>query len=81
MYKVYILQSLKDRKTYVGYSGDFERRFKEHNSGRVKATKHRQPLKVLFTEDFESEGDAKRRELYWKSGGGRRRLKDYFKNF
>jgi putative endonuclease len=78
MYIVYILQSLKDKKTYVGYSGDFERRFKEHNSGRVRATKHRRPLKVLFTEEFETETEAKRRELYWKNGGGRRKLKKYF---
>jgi putative endonuclease len=78
MYTVYILQSLKDKKTYVGYSGDFERRFKEHNSGRVRATKYRRPLKVLFTEEFENESDAKKRELYWKSGRGRRKLKNYF---
>lgn len=78
MYTVYILQSVKDKKTYVGYSGDFKRRFKKHNSGRVKATKHRYPLKVLFVEKFENESEAKKRELYWKNGGGRRKLKKYF---
>jgi putative endonuclease len=78
MYTVYILQSTKDKKTYVGYSGDFKRRFKEHNSGWVRATKHRRPLVILFTEEFENESDAKKRELYWKNGGGRRRLKKYF---
>lgn len=80
MYFVYILQSLKDSRTYIGYSNDVERRFKEHNSGRVKATKYRKPLKILFIEEFATEQEAKRRELYWKSGAGRRKLKEYFKN-
>lgn len=78
MYYVYILQSLKDGRTYVGYSNDFERRFKEHNSGRVKATKYRYPFKILFTEEFEIEQEAKKRELWWKSGAGRRKLKEFF---
>ncbi|RJQ26535.1 hypothetical protein C4577_03200 [Candidatus Parcubacteria bacterium] len=43
MYYVYILQSLKDNKTYVGYTDNFERRFEQHNSGRSKSTKHRSP--------------------------------------
>lgn len=46
MFYVYILQSLKDLRTYVGYSSDIERRIKEHNSGRVKSTKHRKPFKL-----------------------------------
>lgn len=79
MYHVYILQSLKDNRTYVGYSINVERRLEEHNSGQVRATKYRQPLKILFTENFESETEVKSRELYWKSGAGRRKLKEYFK--
>ncbi len=79
MYSTYILQSLKDLRTYVGYSNDFERRFQEHNQGRVKSTKHRKPFRLLFKEDFETEIEAKRRELYWKSGAGRRKLKEHFK--
>lgn len=78
MYSVYILQSLKDNKTYVGYTNDFERRFKEHNSGQSKSTKHRNPFKLLFKEEFESISEAKKRELWWKSGVGRKKLKEYF---
>jgi len=80
MYSVYILQSLKDGRSYVGYSDNFERRFKEHNDGRSKSTKHRRPFKLILKEDFENEAEAKKRELYWKSGAGRRKLKEYFKN-
>ncbi|MDO8611038.1 MAG: GIY-YIG nuclease family protein [bacterium] len=78
MYYDYILQSLKDRKTYVGYTDDFERRFKQHNSGQSKSTKYRAPFILLFKEEFNSQTDAKRRELWWKSGVGRRELKKYF---
>ena len=78
MYTVYILQSMKDAKTYVGYSNNVQRRLLEHNSGQSKATRHRRPFEILFTEEFETEQEAKKREMYWKSGAGRRKLKEYF---
>ncbi|KKR10143.1 MAG: hypothetical protein A3D24_01615 [Candidatus Blackburnbacteria bacterium RIFCSPHIGHO2_02_FULL_39_13] len=78
IFTVYGLQSLKDGKTYVGYTDNFERRFKQHNSGSVKSTKHRTPFKLLFKEKFETNAEAKHRELWWKSGAGRRRLKEFF---
>lgn len=80
MYTVYILQSEKDRRTYIGYTKDFGNRLKLHNSGQVNATKHRFPFTILFTEEFQNEQEAKKRELYWKSGAGRRKLKEYFSN-
>lgn len=78
MYFVYILKSSKDSRTYVGYTSNLEERLKRHNSGQVIATKHRLPLKLLFSEKFETEQEAKKRERYWKNGGGRRKLKDIF---
>ena len=64
MYTVYILQSEKDSRTYVGYTKDFTNRLKMHNSGQVKATKHRFPLKVLLVEEIQDGREAKKRELY-----------------
>lgn len=78
MFTVYILQSLKDSKTYVGYTNNFEVRFKQHNSGQSKSTKHRAPFKLLFKEEFDNSNEAKKREIWWKSGAGRRKLKEYF---
>ena len=78
MYFVYILKSLKDSRTYVGYTNDLCERLKRHNSGQVAATKYRRPLKLLFYEEFAISKEAKARELYWKSGGGRRKLKEIF---
>ena len=78
MYHVYILQSLKDKKTYTGFSKDVIQRLKVHNSGSVKATKQRRPLKILYTEECETLKETKKRERYWKSGAGRKKLKKFF---
>ena len=80
MFVVYILQSLKDKRTYVGFSSDAEKRLVEHNQGSVNATKYRRPFRILFTEEAKGIQEAKRREIYWKSGAGRRKLKYFFKN-
>jgi len=73
---VYILQSLKDQRTYVGFTTDLEKRLKKHNSGRVMSTKNRYPLVLLFSEQFKTAQEAKKRESYWKNGAGRRKLKE-----
>ncbi|MEK7482067.1 MAG: GIY-YIG nuclease family protein [Patescibacteria group bacterium] len=78
MYFVYILKSIKDGRTYIGYTKNLENRLKLHNSGQVIATKYRKPLKLLFSEQFKTISEAKQRELWWKSGAGRRRLKEFF---
>ena len=75
---LYVLRSLKDNRTYVGSTDNFDRRLLQHNSGKVISTKHRTPFKVLFTEEFETLKEARKRELYYKSGAGRRKLKEYF---
>jgi len=79
MYYIYILKSEEDNKTYVGYTNNLEQRLKQHNAGQVAATKHRRPLKLMLYEEFEIMTEAKKREKYWKSGAGRRKLKLYFK--
>ena len=45
MYYTYILQSLKDNKSYTGYTEDLRKRFSKHNSGEVPSTKGRGPGK------------------------------------
>ncbi len=75
---VYVFFSLKDQKTYTGSTDNFERRFKQHNTGQVKSTKYRLPLKLLFKETFDSLSEPRKREVWWKSGAGRRKLKEFF---
>jgi len=41
---VYILQSFKNFRYYIGSTNNIERRLNQHNSGLVKATKFLKPL-------------------------------------
>ena len=75
MFTVYILRSSKIPRTYVGYSGNLEQGLDDHNAGKVAATKPYRPWEIFYKEINLTLKDAKTRELYWKSGAGRRNLK------
>ncbi len=62
MFYFYVLQSLKDKDLYFGYTDDLLRRFKEHNAGKVISTRDRRPLEVIYYEAYKSEKDARERE-------------------
>lgn len=79
MYSVYILKSLKDGKTYTGCTNNLLDRLHRHNSELVNATRHRIPLKLLFSEEFAFLKEARKRESWWKSRTGRRQLRKLFK--
>jgi putative endonuclease len=59
---VYILQSLKDEKYYVGYTKDLGRRLAEHNRGKSKSTRDRLPFKVICKERYVDKNAAIKRE-------------------
>ncbi len=80
MFYIYILKSLRDLRTYVGHTEDIAVRLRQHNLGKVNATHSRRPFELIYTERCINMAEAKRREKYWKSGGGRRKLKNYFTN-
>lgn len=81
MYYVYVLLSEKDRKFYTGYSADLKGRFEEHTRGKVKSTKKRLPMRLVYYEACQDERDARHRERYLKTHHGklflRNRLKSY----
>lgn len=76
MYYVYILFSKKDKKLYIGYSADLKNRILAHLNGRVGATKNRLPLQLVYYEAFINEKAARKQELFYKTGQGRRILKN-----
>lgn len=43
---VYILQSLKNARYYTGSTDEVEKRLKQHNAGKVKATLFIRPLEL-----------------------------------
>ena len=66
MFYLYILKSLKDRKLYIGSTGDLKRRLKEHQEGLSLATKYRRPWKLIYYEAYCELPDAQRRERQLK---------------
>jgi putative endonuclease len=70
MYFVYILQSEKDGRYYIGSSKNVFERLERHNRGEVKATKYRKPFKIVFVEEHETSLKALRREKEIKSYKG-----------
>jgi len=81
MFYVYILESLKDKKLYVGYTNNLRRRFEKHNSGKIDVTKYRRPFKIIYYEAYLNQQDATSREKYFKTGWGRTYLKRILKNY
>lgn len=61
-YYVYILKSLTDKKFYTGCTANLEKRLKQHNSGRVRSTKARRPLELIYWEEFATRSEAMKRE-------------------
>ncbi len=81
MFYTYVLKSEKDSKLYIGFSKDLRKRIKEHNNGLVEATKERRPFKLIYYEACLNKDDARSRELYLKTGKGKRYLKYRLKRF
>jgi putative endonuclease len=73
---VYILQSEIDQSYYYGHSKDTEKRLLEHNSGKVRSTKSKQPWNIHYSEHFETKSDAYKSELFFKTVEGYKYLKN-----
>lgn len=67
---VYILQSLKDHKYYIGETHDVNARLLFHNSGLQRSTKCRIPFRLIITEQYENRQIALIREKQIKSWKG-----------
>jgi putative endonuclease len=82
---VYVLQSESDSGLYIGMTGNLRRRFEEHQSGGSRSTKGRRPWKLIYYEAYLQKPDAAGREVFLKSGGGRRfldkQLRNHFSQF
>jgi putative endonuclease len=65
---------------YIGYSLDLKKRFERHNKGLNKATKPFIPYELIHYEAFLNRIDAKRREIYLKSGWGFKSIQKMLEN-
>lgn len=67
---VYLLESIGERKRYVGVTSDLKRRLTEHNSGKSPHTSKFMPWRLVTYVAFSDERQAAAFELYLKSGSG-----------
>ncbi|OGU57781.1 MAG: hypothetical protein A2V66_01340, partial [Ignavibacteria bacterium RBG_13_36_8] len=50
---------------------NLQRRLTEHNLGKVKSTRNRKPLELIYHEEFSSKSEALKREQFFKTHKGR----------
>jgi len=65
MYKVYILLCL-DNSFYTGHTGNLKLRYRQHNTGNVKTTANKRPVKLVFYENHKTKEEAMKREKQLK---------------
>lgn len=81
MWYTYVIKSTKSDYWYTGYTNNLRKRFNQHNTGKSNYTRPRGPYKLIYYEASLNEQDARSRELYLKSGMGKRYLKNRLKRF
>lgn len=65
-----------DDTYYCGYSNDVEKRVSNHNKGRgAKYTKTRLPVRLVYTECFDTKSEAMKREYQIKQLTRQQKLK------
>ena len=67
MFHVYILQSEKTGRYYIGSTGNLADRLERHTNGRSKATMRGCPWNLVFTEEYNTRREAYHREMEIKS--------------
>jgi len=75
MFKVYAIKSLVKNYIYVGMTQNLDERIKRHNSGCEVTTKPYSPFQLIYTEEFQTRIEARKKEKYFKSAAGRRWIK------
>jgi len=74
MYTVYVLRD-RDGKLYKGLTNNIKRRLSEHKSGHTVTTSKMFDLQVVYSEEFNDFGLARKREIYFKTAADRRFIK------
>jgi len=81
MFYTYVLLSEKDGSFYVGYTKDLKERIQQHKSGQSSDTSRKLRVVLVYYEACLNKYDAVTRENYFKSGYGRRFLKNRLENY
>ena len=76
MYYTYIIQSQKSDKFYIGSCHDIDKRIERHNAGATPSTKSGRPWKLVYSEKYQTNSQALKREREIKSKKSRKYI-DY----
>ncbi len=79
MYYVYVLKC-HNSDLYIGFSSDLRTRIKTHQLGKVRSTKSKLPVELIYYEAYKNKVDATMRERNLKTGQQRELLKHRLKN-
>ena len=61
-YCIYVLESLKDNKRYIGFTTNLKQRIKQHQEGKTFSTRYRRPLELIYAELCTHKEDSMRRK-------------------
>lgn len=81
MYYFYVLQFIRNKKLYYGFTGNLKERIVEHKSGKSDFTARNGEFKLTFYEAYLDKKDAQQAERYFKTGHGREVLRDKLKHY
>jgi putative endonuclease len=68
VWQVYVLRSQKNGRLYTGSTDNLERRLREHASGKSPYTRHTGPFELIYSEDYATRLEARRRESFLAAG-------------
>jgi putative endonuclease len=71
----YALASLVRNYIYVGITSNLKKRIAQHNAGKERTTRPYRPFRLLLSEAFSTRIEARRREVWLKSGIGKEFLR------
>ena len=75
MITVYAIYDKFCNEIYVGLTNNLDRRIKEHTRGQTQYTKKVVNINLIYTEEFVNYKNARKKEIYLKSGCGKEFLK------
>jgi len=56
-------------------TNNLPQRLREHKKGKTTTTRRMKDIELVYTEEYDTFDDARRRELYFKTAAGKRFLK------
>jgi putative endonuclease len=81
MWYTYVIRSQKNGLLYTGMSNDLRKRLWQHNNGKSSYTRNKGPFILIYYEACHDRSDAAAREIYLKTGMGKRFIKSRLKRF